>query len=132
MSPPEIDLAPELTEQVLDAVDKGFERQLAFTQQMMSLDSTRGNEHRAQACFYEALASRGFQMDQWSIDIAEIEDHPGFSPVKVDYDNAVNVVGTHTPVETKGRSLILNGHVDVVPTGPVDMWTRPPFEPWIE
>jgi len=55
MSPPEIDLAPELIGQVLDAVDKGFERQLAFTQQMMSLDSTRGNEHRAQACFYEAL-----------------------------------------------------------------------------
>ena len=69
MSPPEIDLAPELIGQVLDAVDKGFERQLAFTQQMMSLDSTRGNEHRAQACFYEALESRGFEMDQWSIDI---------------------------------------------------------------
>ena len=30
MSPPEIDLAPELIGQVLDAVDKGFERQLAF------------------------------------------------------------------------------------------------------
>jgi len=132
MSPPEIDLAPELIEQVLGAVDQGFERQLEFTQQMMALDSTRGKEHQAQACFFEALESRGYEMDQWSIDIAEIESHPGFSPVKVDYDNAVNVVGTHTPVETKGRSLILNGHVDVVPTGPADMWTRPPFEPWIE
>ena len=33
--------------------------------------------------------------------------------------------------ETRGRSLILNGHVDVVPTGPLDMWTTPPFEPRI-
>ena len=73
------------------------------------------------------------RLDQWSIDVAQIESHPGFSPVKVSYDNAVNVVGTHTPEETKGRSLILKrprgcgtdrarGHVD----------THPPFEPWIE
>ncbi|HCK76945.1 MAG TPA: acetylornithine deacetylase, partial [Gammaproteobacteria bacterium] len=70
MSPPEIDLAPELIEQVLGAVDQGFDRQLAFTQQMMALDSTRGKEHQAQACFFEALESRGYEMDQWSIDIA--------------------------------------------------------------
>ncbi|MGA5546204.1 ArgE/DapE family deacylase [Mycobacterium sp. NPDC051198] len=27
----------------------------------------------------------------------------------------------------KGRSLMLNGHVDVVPTGNTDLWTREPF-----
>ena len=62
MSPPEVDLAPELTKQILDAVDQGFERQLTFTQQMMALDSTRGNEHRAQACFFEALDFRGYEI----------------------------------------------------------------------
>ena len=102
MSPSEVDLAPELTKQILDAVDQGFEQQLTFTQQMMALDSTRGNEHQAQTCFFEALDFRGYEMDQWSIDVAQIESHPGFSPVKVNYDNAVNVVGTHTPEETKG------------------------------
>jgi acetylornithine deacetylase len=35
------------------------------------------------------------------------------------------------PRETRGRSLILNGHIDVVPEGPHDMWTDPPFEPVI-
>ena len=114
-------LAPELAQNILDAVQQGFERQLTFTQQMMSLDSTRGNERAAQACFYQALASRGYAMDQWSIDVAQIQSHPGFSPVKVDYDDAINVVGTHTPDQEQGRSLILNGHVDVVPTGPLDM-----------
>ncbi len=33
------------------------------------------------------------------------------------------------PENPKGRSLILNGHIDVVPPGPLDMWTTPPFEP---
>ena len=84
------------------------------------------------AFFYEALKSRGYEMDRWSIDVREIESHPGFSPVKVSYDDAINVVGTHHSDSEAGRSLILNGHIDVVPTGPLDMWTRPPFSPHIE
>jgi acetylornithine deacetylase len=30
-----------------------------------------------------------------------------------------------------GKSLIMQGHVDVVPTGPVAMWSSPPFAPAI-
>jgi len=54
----------------------------------------------------------------------------------VSYENAWNVVGAHrarTPEGgTPGRSLILNGHIDVVPVGAERLWTRPPFEPWID
>ncbi len=125
-------VSSELVQKILDSVNQGFEQQLEFTRQMMAFDSTRGKERPAQQLFHDALARRGYDMDQWAIDVTKIESHPGFSPVKFNYDNAVNVVGTHLPDETKGQSLILNGHVDVVPTGPLDMWTRPPFEPWIE
>ena len=31
----------------------------------------------------------------------------------------------------RGRSLLLQGHVDVVPEGAADLWTTPPFEPAI-
>ncbi len=125
-------LDPKHVEEILDAVDRRFGTQLAFTKEMIALDSTRGKESQAQACFYDALAARGYAMDRWSIDVAAIESHPGFSPVKVSYEDAINVVGTHQPDIEKGRSLILNGHVDVVPTGPLDMWSRPPFEPWVD
>ena len=57
---------------------------------------------------------------------------PGFSPVYVDYDNAFNVVGAHRDESGKGRSLILNRHIDVVPEGPVEMWSSPPYEPRVE
>lgn len=76
--------------------------------------------------------ARGYAMDRWTIDESAIKDHPGFSPVTVSYENAINVVGTHRPRVETGRSLILTGHIDVVPTGPQGMWTRPPFEPWID
>ncbi len=121
-----------LADDILAAVDQGFDQQIRFTQDLIRYPSLRGQEHTAQDFLYQELSNRGYAMDRWSIDVDEIRNHPGFSPVTVSYDNAINVVATHRPREEKGRSLILNGHVDVVPTGPRDMWERGPFDPWIE
>ena len=122
----------DLTTKLFAAVDENWDRQLAFTRDLIRYPSLRGQEHTAQEFVHSALAERGYGMDRWIIDENAIRDHEGFSPIAVPYDNAVNVVGTHTPRETKGRSLILNGHIDVVPEGPHDMWSRPPFEPAVE
>lgn len=123
---------PALAVSVLEAVEYGFDEQLAFTQDLIRYPSVRGQEHTAQDFLHRELAGRGYAMDRFAIDVSEIETHPGFSPVTVSYENAVNVVAAHRPREERGRSLILNGHIDVVPVGPLDMWTKPPFEPWID
>ncbi len=123
---------PDLQQKILDAVDARFDDQVAFTRDLVAYPSVRGQEHTAQEFLYNALAGRGYAMYRWAIDISEIEDHPGYSPVTVNYDNAINVVATHTPRDVKGKSLVLNGHVDVVPTGPDDMWSHPPFAPHVD
>lgn len=125
-------LDPKLADEILAAVDAGFAEQIAWTQDLVRHPSLRGQEHTAQDFIHDALAARGYAMDRWAIDVADIEDHPGFSPVKVDYSNAINVVGAHRPRAETGRSLILNGHVDVVPEGPAAMWSRHPFDPHID
>jgi len=38
------------------------------------------------------------------------------------------VATRHAP-DPAGRSLILQGHVDVVPPGPLELWSHPPFDP---
>ncbi len=119
-----------LTKDILAAVDAGFEEQSMFMEDLIRFPSLRGQEHTAQDFLFGQLKRRGYAMDRWAIDVADIENHSGFSPVKVDYTNAINVVGTLRSREETGRSLILNGHIDVVPAGPLDMWSRPPFEPW--
>ena len=121
-----------LATEILSAVDAGFEDQLAFTRELVRFPSLRGREHTAQDYIFDAMDRRGWALDRWAIDVDDISGHPGFSPVSVDYANAINVVGTHRPAESSGRSLILNGHVDVVPEGPRDMWSRHPFEPHLE
>ena len=129
-APGEVDTG--LSQEILAAVSDKFDSQMAFTMDLMRHASLRGQEAEAQISLYAALEERGYAMDRWAIDVDAIQDHPGFSPVKVDYTNALNVVASHRPRNRQGRSLILNGHIDVVPTGPLEMWTHPPFEPRIE
>lgn len=121
----------DIANRLMEAVDLGFDAQVAFTQELVRYPSLRGDESPAQDFLYGAMRRRGFAMDRWRIDVDSIKDHPGFSPVAVSYENAVNVVGTYRPRGARGRSLILNGHVDVVPTGPAAMWSRDPFEPHV-
>ena len=115
-------LDSDLTGKIIASVKNGLGAQLEFTKELVRCPSVRGQEHTAQDLLFQAMKSRGLVMDRWSIDVNDIQSHPGFSQVSVSYDNAINVVGTHRPREEKGRSLILNGHVDVVPVGPLDMW----------
>ena len=125
-------LDPALAAKIIAAVDAGFDAQIAFTRDLIRHPSLRGREHTAQELVHCAFRERGWPTDRWAIDVEEIRHHPGFSPVEVSYENAINVVATHTPREARGRSLILNGHIDVVPEGPLDMWTHPPFDPHID
>ncbi len=124
-------MAPEIEAKVLASVDALFDAQVRFTQELVRFPSLRGQEHTIQDFVFDALKSRGAVMDRWRVTEDDIKHHPGFSPIDVSYENAWNVVGSFRPMQETGRSLILNAHVDVVPTGPVEMWSAPPFDPVI-
>ncbi|MCP4165379.1 MAG: ArgE/DapE family deacylase [Chloroflexi bacterium] len=121
-----------LIRQILESVDAGYDAQLEFLHELIKYPSQRGQEATAQDFMATALRSRGYDVDRWQIQLEDIQHLPGFSPAHVSYENAWNVVGAHRPRQAKGRSLILNGHIDIVPTGPLDMWSQPPYEPTIE
>lgn len=123
-------LDDHVSSRIIDAVDEHFESQLQFTESLIRFPSLRGDEAAAQEFMAEAMAARGLAVDRWRLDLDNLRDLPGFSPASVSYDDAWNVVGTYQPDTVTGRSLILNGHIDVVPTGPAHRWRAPPFEPY--
>ena len=113
------------------AVDAGFDEQVAFTRELVRRPSLRGREATAQDLLARELTRRGFAVDRWRIDVADIEAMPGYSPKPDGYRDAWVTVGSLRCAAPEGRSLIVNGHIDVVPEGPHDMWSTPPFDPVI-
>ncbi|HML08569.1 MAG TPA: ArgE/DapE family deacylase [Xanthobacteraceae bacterium] len=122
-------LDQEITRSIMTAVDAGFEEQIELTAELVKFPSVRGAEHTAQDFVAGEMRRHGLAVDRFQVRLEDIRHLPGFSPVHVNYDNAFNVVGCQRVANPRGRSLILNGHIDVVPPGPLDMWTTPPFEP---
>ena len=78
------------------------------------------------------MASRGWSVDRYTLDQVAMAHLPGAAPLMdTDTSQSVQVVGTVRAPQQLGKTLILQGHVDVVPEGPHDMWTFPPFDPVI-
>ena len=128
----------------MNARDHGLERELSAAvadqrsetvrqlSELVALPSLLGAEAQAQDWMADRLGELGVRVDRFDIDEARLRSHRGWSPSIMSYDGRPNVVGVHTPREVTGRSLILNGHIDVVPVGNASMWRSPPFEPRLE
>ena len=85
-----------------------------------------GEDYRRLQSFVVAyLEDLGFSTESWEIDAASLERFPGSGVVPDrDLSGMPVVVGRR---EGRGRSLILNGHYDVVPPGVPENWSVPPF-----
>ena len=88
---------------LLEAVDAGFEAQVALTAELTSFASLRGEEAPAQDFMARQMQARGLDVDRFRIDLDRIRHLPGFSPVHVNYDNAWNVVGTRRATAPSAR-----------------------------
>lgn len=125
-------LSSDQRQRILDAVDAGFDAQIATTKDFVAIPSTRGAEGPCQDMIGDLLRQRGYEVDDWHINLDDLKDLPGYGPIEHDFSKARTVVGTYRPKSNSGRSLILQGHCDVVPAGPVEMWDTPPFAPTIK
>lgn len=111
-----------------NAIEQGFAEQIDWLKRLVAFDSTRGNEAPCQHWLATEFANRGWHVDSYAIDVDAIAHLPGFSPVvDADYARAIQVVATHDVSQPVGRSLILQGHIDVVPPGVPELWQSDPF-----
>ncbi|MCW3000390.1 MAG: acetylornithine deacetylase or succinyl-diaminopimelate desuccinylase [Solirubrobacterales bacterium] len=96
-----------------------------------SVDLSPGSEHReneeaaCQAFAADELRASGCEIDQWEPDARELQRHPMMPPWHHWEDRPITV-GTLRGAGG-GRSLIINGHIDVVNAGDPSLWSVPPF-----
>ena len=112
--------------QVLQKIDANWDQEVEFLRGLVRRPSTLGEEAQVQQFIARELESVGLETDVWHVDHAEIARQPGYSPVEWSYEGRPNVAATWRSY-SGGRSLLFNGHIDVVPITPEDHWT---YNPW--
>ncbi|MCA3285436.1 MAG: ArgE/DapE family deacylase [Roseomonas sp.] len=116
----------EAMARIAAAIDANFDKQVQFLAELVRFPSLRGREAPLQDWFARQMAARGYAVDRYTL--ADVPPHPKMAPmVECDPAGSLQVVATHRAKNPTGRSLILQGHIDVVPEGPADMWTHPPY-----
>src|SRR6056297_2309779 len=121
-------MAPDVRQAIIAAVQDGFARQVEFLSEFTAVRSRRPNEGAALDFMAGALRGRGWEVDDWTVRAHDLRDEPGFVDCAGEVPSVRSVVGTKDGTG-EGRSLILQGHLDVVPEGPEGMWQTPPYVP---
>jgi acetylornithine deacetylase len=107
------------------AVERGFDDSVRFLADLVSVPSLLGDEEPAQELVETRLRELGFDVESIVPDPALLAERPDSGIPLMSYEGRRSLVGTIGP--DGGRSLVLNGHVDVVSAEPVDRWTKEPF-----
>jgi acetylornithine deacetylase len=128
------DLSP-LERSVTDAIARRRDELIALLCDLIRFDTRApeaGSAPRDEVALQDYVAGRmraaGLAVRVWEPEAADLPPNRYAIPEGHDFRGRPQLVATAAGVG-RGRSLLLNGHVDVVTAEPVDRWTRPPFAP---
>ena len=114
-----------IEERVLQSID--LQDLLATLGDLIAIQSLSGQETPAQEYLAGWMRQQGLQVDLWDIDLPQLKAHPAYG-AEYERTQATGLVGWIGAADPGGRSLILNGHVDVVPAGDLANWHYPPWQ----
>lgn len=114
---------------LLASADSVFQDVLAFIEDMVKTYAVLGQEQAVLHCVENRMTDLGLPVTRVGMHKELLGQHSLYTPVAWDHENKYNLVSQLNP-NAAGKTLVFNGHLDVVPADPFDMWTLPPNEPW--
>ena len=122
-------------EKILANIDNRRQEIIGFLQEMVRIPSPLGEEHDIEVFVADKLKTMGLEVDMWEPDVEEIKGHPDFISYSLLEEKGFKgrpvVVGTLKGTGG-GRSLMLQGHMDVMPAWNKDEWKHDPWSAVIE
>jgi acetylornithine deacetylase len=107
--------------QVLNWIEQNRNSIVGFLQDLVRIPSVTGEEGPIQEFIAGRLKEMGLSVDVFEPDLASLRKHPAFVEVSRGYEGRPNVVGILKGAGG-GKSLLFNGHVDVIPAGAPESW----------
>jgi acetylornithine deacetylase len=121
-------------------MDVNSERQTVFTlidrqedeivntlRDLISIPTVVGHEGEGQRYTKSLYSKLGLKIVSFEADKSKVSRHPAFVDCGMKSAGRPNIIGIMEG-DPAGRSLILNGHVDVVSPEPLEAWSSPPWE----
>ncbi|MDQ0255204.1 acetylornithine deacetylase [Evansella vedderi] len=93
---------------------------------MVQEPSTQMNEAGIQYLTKKWLQELDFEVDMWEPRGEELVKHEAFISARESFVGSPNVVGVKKG-KGNGHSIVLNGHIDVVPEGDLTNWEEDPY-----
>ncbi len=114
--------------EIVDAVAGTEVEMLELLARLVEAPTVLGNEELGQALMAEAFREiAGLEPVDIPMDEELLRSHPRAAPFDWDVRGKRNVVADWPVAGTGGRSLVLNGHVDVVGPASESLWGTSPF-----
>ena len=99
---------------------------------VVEAQSFSGHEEAAQKVMRELLEELGFEVREIPVEPEKLKANPLYSPVVRELHGCHNLLGAWRGSGAGGKSLMISGHVDVVPVGHLPLWQRAPFDTYIK
>lgn len=121
----------DIKKAISDSVKRNKTKHLKILNRLVSYDSKMinsgeyGDEKGIQDYLKDLFTQMGAEVDAFEPDNSKICGYSGFNPDHK-YEGRENVVATFKGNGT-GRSLLFNGHSDIVPAGNAKLWRSSPF-----
>ena len=119
----------DMEKPIIDRIDHLADDILDFTCRLVAEPSVLGHEASAMQVMEAELKKLSFDPFRIQIDPEKLSQHPGFAPVPWSYEGRYNVAARREASAEGGRSVIFNGHLDVVSPEPLSLWSRDPYKP---
>jgi acetylornithine deacetylase len=118
---------------VMEAVESQRDDLIELAARLIAFDTavrpsgSRAEERDLQEFLAGRLEAAGADVELWEPTAGEVAEHPQV-PDDLSFDGHPQLIA-RIAGDAGGRTLLFNGHIDVVPVEPLALWTSPPFAP---
>jgi len=114
----------QVKNEIIRRIDRSRDEVFQTIRELVQIPSVVGQEGEAQKWMASLYRSLGLDVVTVIPEKEFLQNHSAYVETGLNYDESrPNMIGIFSPLDSgSGRSLILNGHIDVVSPEPVETW----------